>query len=231
MTEKELLRALGQVDEKYIEEAAPPVRETTPAERRRSYLGLKRAILIAAAVVATFCCLFMLNANVRAAVADVFRGTDSHGWTVISFGDPEEKNGFDLTKVTVNYTPEGFSLPDEETVVFEYGGDRVPYRRDFDLTVDESPEREAIGCNLSVSIGICRTENWKMKFSGKESENLEDCYTPTTVRGLYGLQVERRSGDLEYGSLIFGDGNVTVEIFYEGIAMDEAMKIAENIVW
>ena len=231
MTEKDLLKALGQVDEKYIEEASPSARGTSAAGQKRSYLGLKRAVLIAAATVATICCLFMLNANVRAAVLDVFRGTDSHGWTVISFGDPGEKNGFDLAKVSVNYVPDGLTLPEEEAITFEYGKDRVPYRRDFNLTVDESAGYGVTDRDVYVSIGISRTENWSMKFNGEKGEKLEDYYTPTTVRGMFAFKVARFWGDMEYGSLIFGDRNVTVEIFYEGITMDEAEKIAEGIIW
>lgn len=231
MTEKQLLAALGQVDEKYVEEAAPSERAETSTGRGQRLLALKRAVLVAAAVVASFCCLFMLNAKVRAAVFGVFTGKDSHGWTVVSFGDPDEENGFDISRVSVNYVPDGFLLPEEEAITFGYEGDRVPYRRDFNLTVDESGERGPIDHDLYVSIGISRSENWRMKFNGEKGEKLEDYYTPTTVRGLFGFQVARFYGDREYGSVIFGDRNVTVEIFYEGITMDEAMKIAEGVVW
>ncbi|MBR3423531.1 MAG: hypothetical protein IKG80_03475, partial [Clostridia bacterium] len=138
MTEKRILNALEQVDERFIEEAAPTGVKAEKAPRRRNYTGLKRALLIAAATVATACCLFMLNANVRAAIRGVVTGKDSHGWNVISFGDPDEKNGFDIRKVTLNYVPDIFSLPEEEEIEYEYGGDRSLYCRDIYLVADES---------------------------------------------------------------------------------------------
>ena len=230
MTEKRILNALEQVDERFIEEAAPTGVKAEKAPSRRSYTGLKRALLIAAAAVATACCLFMLNANVRAAIAGVFTGKDSHGWNVVSFGDPDEKNGFDITKVTLNYLPEGFMLPEEEGIEFKYGGDRSPYYRMFSLVFDESRVMELYGSYPLVDVCICRSENFNMKCSDEGFATFEEYYTPTMVRGMFGFRCSF-SDDGEEGSLIFGDGNVTVRIDYEVIGMDEVMKIAEGIVW
>ena len=231
MTEKRILNALEQVDERFIEEAAPTGVKAEKAPRRRSYTGLKRALLIAAAAVATACCLFMLNANVRAAIAGVFTGKDSHGWNVVSFGDPDEKNGFDITKVTLNYVPDGMMLPEEEGIELKYGGDRSPYFRIIGLALDEPRVMELYGSYPHVDVCICRTENFNMKCSDEGFATFEEYYTPTMVRGMFGFRCSSFDDGEETGSLIFGDGNVTVRIDYDVISMDEAMKIAEGIVW
>ena len=230
MTEKRILKALGQVDERFIEEAAPSG-GGGEVRRKRSFIGLKRAVLIAAAVIATVCCLFMLNANVRAAVYGVFTGKDSHGWNVISFGDPDEKNGFDIRKVTLNYVPDIFSLPEEEEIECEYGGDRSLYRRDISLVVDESLSSEDPVNAPRVNVSIYRTENWKFKCDDEEYDIFEDTYTPTTVRGMSCLEATYPYDGVAQGHLLFGDENVTVRIDYDVISMDEVMKIAEGIVW
>lgn len=231
MTEKRILKALGQVDERFIEEAAPTGVKAEKAPRRRSYTGLKRALLIAAAAVATLCCLFMLNANVRAAVYGMFTGKDSHGWTVVSFGDPDEKNGFDITKVSLNYIPDGLHLPEEEEIEYEYGGDRSPYYRYIALEADGPRVTDGPDNSPRVEISVYRTENWKMKYNEEESDPFEDTYTPTTVRGMFGFEVLYPDDGVVHGQLLFGDRNVTVSVSFAYISEDELMKIAEGIVW
>ncbi|MBR6915414.1 MAG: hypothetical protein IKN36_03570 [Clostridia bacterium] len=231
MTEKRILNALEQVDERFIEEAAPTGVKAEKTQRRRSYTGLKRALLIAAAAVATACCLFMLNANVRAAIRGVFTGKDSHGWNVISFGDPDEKNGFDIRKVTLNYVPDIFSLPEEEEIECEYGGDRSLYCRDIHLVADESLSSEDPVNAPRVHVSIYRTENLKLKYDDEQYDIFEDTYTPTTVRGMSCLEATYPYDGAAQGHLLFGDENVTVSINFNGISRDEVMKIAENVIW
>ncbi|MBQ6677471.1 MAG: hypothetical protein IJM71_05420 [Clostridia bacterium] len=227
MKEKFVTRAVTGIDDKLIRDAYKPaeahVKSAKTAERR--HIGLRRAAVIAVAVVLTVCGLLMLNENVRAAVFGVFVSTRDDGWTIADFSTADREDGSAEAKtvydVAYGYVPEGLTP-------HEYHEDDIPdeFRQIDLLNGTEDPYHSL----PFATIKILSSSQYDAKFSPGSFEY----FSTTTVRGLDGFIIDQEA-DLGYdfpgGSIIFGDKDVVVQVSGYGISLDEIIAIAENVVW
>ena len=232
MKEDIIRRAIGDIDDDLIEGA----KEASAAPRKkRKTVVLKRVAVAALAVVLATFGLLMLNANVRAAVLGVFIGTDSEGNTVVRFGENEESgttDPVDVNDVIIGYVPEGLTAveaPDEDMP--------EEYRHIDMLNGGESPRSTP----PYAGVRIMSSRIYDAKFSPGSF----DYFSPTTINGMDAFY----TNDMDYiddeyiassgidpdffqgGLIIFGDGDIIVDVYGNGISMDEIIRIAESITW
>ena len=232
MKEDMMRRAIGGIDLRLIEGAE---KEAAAPRKRRGAVTFKRVAIAALAVVFTTFGLLMLNANVRAAVLGVFIGTDSEGNTVVRFGENEESGTtepVDVNDVKIGYVPEGLTAVEvqDEDMPEEY--------RHIDL-LNGSEDPHSTLPYAGVRIMSSRI------YDAKFSPGSFDYFSQTTVNGMDAFY----TNDMDYiddeyiassgidpdffrgGLIIFGDGDIIVDVYGNGISMDEIIRIAESITW
>lgn len=232
MKEDIIRRAIGDIDDDLIEGA----KEASAAPRKkRKTVVLKRVAVAALAVVLATFGLLMLNANVRAAVAGFFIRTDEEGYVSVHFGDTEEQSATDpvnVHNVSIGYVPDGLTAVEatDEDMPEEY--------RHIDMLNGGESPRSTLPY---AGVRIMSSRIYDAKFSPGSF----DYFSQTTVNGMDAFYMNTldhldkewieshglNPDDLQGGVVIFGDGNIKVDVIGIGISMDEIMRIAESVTW
>ncbi|MBR3639308.1 MAG: hypothetical protein IKN50_01745 [Clostridia bacterium] len=234
-------RVIEAIDDDLIRDAYESENVTAGSAKRRS-VGIKRAILIAAAVLLTVCGLLMLNGNVRAAVIETIRGSflKRDGDVVgVSFVDPDaesetESVGSDVSAESVG-SADAVSIHDVE-IGYIPDGLIMEERDDFTgevrwVYLEIEPGNEGRDFPY-VQMSISRSGNFSHGFG----KGVYDKYVyQSTINGMDAYVIETScdsEGDqVEIDIILFGDENITVNIHSTGLNIEEVTKIAENIVW
>ncbi len=209
---------------KYGESAERKARSSSAAART-----LRRVAAIVLTVSLTAFALLMLNDGVRASVTGVVvKWFD--GSTAIRFTNPDGEDETDGTvgveSVSVGYVPEGLALKEEKADEI-----RVIYL----LNGSDDPHNTL----PFVMIRIMPSDTFDLHFAPGSF----DKFSLTTVNGKDAFFVDTASRlDEDYvksmggagrigGLIIFGDGNVTVDVAGNGLSIDELFRIAESVKW
>ena len=250
-------RALTGIDDKLIRDAYKPEEAAKPAREQR-HIGLKRAVLIAAAAILTVFGLLMFNANIRAAVLGVFVWDTNDSFITMSFTgsetDDESVGPISVNDVTVGYVPDGMRIVTDDPGE-NPSGDGTEWR---DITISRPRDSglSPILVDISITIRPSSSDPITTLIDDFKEDGVEweEYWSHTTIRGMdamvrdsYAYKTKLMEADEEFrrtceregivpseldgGIVCFGNSNFMVKIYGRGLTVDELIKIAENIVW
>lgn len=251
-------RALTGIDDKLIRDAYKPEEAAKPAREQR-HIGLKRAVLIAAAAILTVFGLLMFNANIRAAVLGVFVWDRNESFITMSFTgsetDDESVGPISVNDITIGYVPDGMRIVMDD--IGEKNSDEDPKGRL--ITLSSGPRGEGLSpiiVDISIIIRPSSSDPITTLIDDVKEDGVEweEYWSHTTIRGMdamvrdsYAYMTKLMEADegcrrtceregivpseLDGGIVCFGNSNFMVKIYGRGLTVDELIKIAENIVW
>ena len=223
---KEDLRecAIEGIDDDLIRDADPD--NVTAGGSKRRYIGLKRAILVAAAMILTVCGLLMLNENVRAAILGSFLRRNGDVMEVY-FADPaaetEPAETVSVNDAVIGYIPDGLIM---EEIYEEEDGIRCVF---LEIELGDEAEHEPY---VSIFISPSGVNNW-----GFGGGNYDEYVYQSSINGMDAYMLDSSVLPTHFGlrakggQILFGDEYLNVSINGTGLSFDEVIKIAENIKW
>ena len=193
-------------DEKRLKEYIRLERKQEKRERGQSapLVFLKRAAIIAMAVVSLSTAVMLTDTDIRAAVEHaVVEFFDKYAKVNFRYSD-DAGDEVDIYKLSIGYIPDGYELIESD--------EEEPYR-DYMYYSDKD--------DLFLSIGISYSNNTE---SDVDIEHMD--MTEITVNGYNGYMFYNE--EMQAGCLLLGNQVLAISVDVE-LSKDELIRIAENI--